>query len=135
MRHALRFEGGYERNFATLQPDATEYIGDDGGAHAMQPWPEETHGVRFGFMEQAGKRFFAVRVEYRHHQVLLEHPVRLEPGRHLGGKRFAAEPIAVSDESAGALLGDILDANPDQQAELSAMREEIRGALKEAPAH
>src|SRR5688572_7979977 len=64
MQHVIRYEGGYERNFGTLRSQGSEYEGDDGGRHIAQPWPKTMDGVRFSFMEQPGKRFVAVRVQY-----------------------------------------------------------------------
>src|SRR3712207_4589385 len=130
MRHVMRFEGGFERNFATLRNGAAEYEGEDGARHRLAPWPAESNGVRFGFMEQRGKRFLAVRVQYDGDEVVLRHPVRLDPVRHLGGRRFSARPIPLGDEPAGALFADILDLNPEQRPELTALRERVRGALR-----
>ncbi|MFN2566481.1 MAG: hypothetical protein ABR499_15905 [Gemmatimonadaceae bacterium] len=129
MRHAIRFEGGFERNFATLRSGTGDYEGDDGSRRAVAPWPAEADGVRFGFMEQQGKRFVAVRVWYGDEEIVLRHPVRLDPGRHLGGRRFSPRPIPLGDEPAGALLADILDLNPEQRPELTALRERVRRAL------
>jgi hypothetical protein len=134
MHHAIRFEGGFERNFPALRRGSADYEGDDGARHAMPEWPATTDGLRFGFMEQRGKRFLAVRVQYGEREVPLSHAVPLDPVRHLGGRRFSAEPIALGDAPAGALLGDILDANPEQRAELTALRDEVRHALAARPA-
>lgn len=130
MRHAIRFEGGYERNFSSLRPGTTDYQGDDGVRHPIPAWPADAPGLRFGYMEQSGKRFVAVRVGYGEEEIILGHPVRLDPSRHLGGKRFSPEPITIADMPAGALLGDIIDANHEQQAELAALRDRVRQALK-----
>jgi hypothetical protein len=127
----MRFEGGFERNFATLRNGASEYEGDDGLRRHLSPWPAEADGLRFGFMEQRGKRFLAVRLQYGREDVVLRHPVRLDPARHLGGRRFSARPIPLGDEPAGALLADIIDLNPEQRSELTALREEIRRALRD----
>jgi hypothetical protein len=132
MQHVIRFEGSFERNFAALRPGGSEYEGDDGSRQRPAPWPAEADGLRFGFMEQHGKRFLAVRVQYGDEEVVLRHPVRLDPARHLGGRRFSANPILLGDEPAGALLGDILDLNPEQRPELTALRDRVRRAL--APA-
>ncbi len=129
MRHVLRFEGGFERNFPTLRPGTTGYLADDGTSQSALEWPPEADGLRFGFMEKQGKRFVAVRVGNGEQEVVLEHPVRLDPARHLGGRRFSATPIPLGDEPAGALLGDILDANVDQRAELVALRDWVRRAI------
>ncbi len=133
MRHAIRFEGAFERNFATLRTGAGEYEGDDGHRHPVVPWPAEANGLRFGFMEQRGKRFLAVRVRYGDEEIVLRHPVRLDPDRHLGGRRFSPRPIPLADEPAGALFADIVDLNPEQRAELTLLRDHVRHALAAKP--
>jgi hypothetical protein len=132
MQHVIRFEGGFERNFTTLRSGASDYEAEDGAPQHIVPWPAEADGVRFGFMEQRGKRFLAVRVRFGDGEIVLRHPVRLDPGRHLGGRRFSARPIPLGDEAAGALFADMLDLNPEQRPELTALRERIRRALVEA---
>lgn len=132
MQHAIRFEGGYERNFPKLRPAATEYEGEDGSACPMPPWPDDAAGLRYGYMEQPGKRFVVVRVAYGDEEVLLHRPVRLDPDRHLGGKRFSAQAIILADRSAGELLGDVLDANQDQQQALGSLRDHIRATMRAA---
>jgi hypothetical protein len=129
MRHVIRFEGGFERNFRTLRAGAVEYEGEDGAHQRVVPWPADADGLRFGFMEQRGKRFLAVRVRYGDEEIVLRQPVRLDPSRHLGGRRFSATPIALGDEPAGALLTDIFDMNPEQRPELTALRERVRRVL------
>jgi hypothetical protein len=129
MRHVLRFEGSFEQNFPTLSPGTNGYLADDGTMQSPLEWPAEADGLRFGFMEKHGKRFVAVRVGNGEQEVILENPVRLDPARHLGGRRFAAEPIPIGDEPAGALLGDILDANVDQRAQLVVLRDWVRRSL------
>jgi hypothetical protein len=130
MRHVIRFEGGFERNFVALRASDGEYEGDDGLRLHAAPWPAEADGVRFGFMEQRGKRFLAVRLQYGDEEVVLRHPVRLDPARHLGGRRFSARPIPLGDEPAGALFADMIDLNPEQRPELTALRERVRHALR-----
>ena len=134
MRHVIRFEGGFERNFGSLHVGAAEYEADDGVRHQLAPWPVEADGVRFGFMEQRGKRFLAVRLGYGAEELVLRHPVRLDPTRHLGGRRFSPRPIPLADEPAGALLADIIDLNPEQRTELTALRDRIRRELARPPA-
>jgi hypothetical protein len=135
MRHSIRFEGSFERNFANLHPGSNDYEAEDGLRRVAAPWPAAADGVRFAFMEQLGKRFLAVRVQYGDDEIALRHPLRLDPNRHLGGRRFSANPIPLGDESAGALFADIMDVNPEQRSELSAMRGRIRDALSNAPPH
>ena len=134
MLHGLRFEGGYERNFPTLHRHTTEYEGEDGSICRMAPWPDGLDGVRYSFMEQPGKRFVVVRVAFGDDEVLLHHPVRLDPDRHLGGKRFSAQVITVGDRPAGELLGNVLDANPDEKGDLMALRDRVREAMRTTPA-
>ena len=130
MQHVLRFEGGFERNFPTLRAEAVDYEGEEGARQEIVPWPADADGLRFGFMEQRGKRFLAVRVRYGDDEILLRHPVRLDPSRHLGGKRFSATPIAVGDQPASALFTDILAMNPEQRPELTALRDRVRLGLR-----
>jgi hypothetical protein len=131
MQHVIRYEGGYERNYGTLRSRGTEYEGDDGGRHLVKPWPK-VDGVRFSFMEQTGKRFVAVRVQYGDDDVVLGHPVRLDPDRHLGGKRFSADPVTLPDGPAGALFGDILESNREQEKQLRAIRARVRRVIDSA---
>jgi hypothetical protein len=133
MQHVIRYEGGYERNFGTLRSQGSEYEGEDGGRHVATPWPNAIDGVRFSFMEQPGKRFVAVRVQYAGDDVVLKNPVRLDPERHLGGKRFSAQPVTLDDGPAGTLFGDILESNREQHKELRAMRTRVRRALESRP--
>jgi hypothetical protein len=129
MRHVLRFEGSFERNFPTLRPGTDAFVSDDGTRQSALEWPAEADGLRFGFMEKNGKRFVAVRVGNSEQEVILQNPVRLDPARHLGGRRFSATPIPIGNEPAGALLGDILDANFDQREELVVLRDWVRRSL------
>jgi hypothetical protein len=133
MQHVMRFEGGFERNFPTLRAGAVEYEGEDGARQPIVPWPAAADGLHFGFMEQRGKRFFAVRVRYGDEEIVLANPVRLDPSRHLGGRRFSAKPIPLGDEPAGALFTDIFDMNPDQRPALTALREQVRLGLATVP--
>lgn len=129
MQHVLRYEGSFERNFAGLRAGASEYEGDDGEPQPVVPWPAEADGVLFGFMEQRGKRFLAVRVRFGDDEIVLHHPVRLDSARHLGGRRFSARPIPLSEATAGALFGDIVDLNPELRAELTALRDRVRHSI------
>ena len=132
MQHVIRFEGGFERNFATLSSGAGDYETDAGDRRPVVAWPGEADGLRFGFMEQRGKRFLAVRVRFGEEEIVLRHPVRLDAARHLGGRRFSPRPIPLGDEPAGALLADIIDLNPELRPELTALRRHVRRALAAA---
>jgi len=52
--------------------------------------------------------------------------VRLDPDRHLGGKRFSADPVMIGDTAAGALFGDILESNREQEKQLRSIRSRVR---------
>jgi len=75
--------------------------------------------VRVGYMEKSGKKFYAVRVQYTDHDIVLENPVALDPLRHMNNRRFSPQPIQVTDDEASALIDDIIRDNPDKQPELA----------------
>ena len=80
-------------------------------------------GVRVSYMEKAGKKFAAVRVEHGKLDLVLKHEVILEQGRHLGfGNRFSPEPVRVDDDIMLELLADILAKNPELRNELGMIR-------------
>ena len=108
MHHAYMYNGAFEQNYSSLRPGATTYVGTDGGARALPPWPDKIDGVRVSYMEKTGKKFFAVRVQYDNDDIVLENPVALDPLVHMGNRRFAADPTLVGDEEASALLDDII---------------------------
>jgi hypothetical protein len=128
MRHALRYHGAFERNFEGLQPGVRTFKGTDGAEHELPAWPPQADGIRVSYMEKAGKRFAAVRVEHGNTDVVLRNEVLIEPGRHMGyGQRFSPEPTEIGDEVARMLLDDIIAQNPDQRAELEPVRAQLRG--------
>jgi hypothetical protein len=123
MRHCLVYHGGFERNFPKLNAGATSFEGTDGTSHPLPDVPSEVNGVRVHYMEKAGKKFAAVRVQNDKNDVVLQHELLLDPARHMGhGNRFAPEPTLVDDEAMGTLLGDIMAKNPEQRNELAAIR-------------
>jgi hypothetical protein len=127
MRHALRYHGGFERNFESLRPGSRNFQGTDGSEHTLPDWPTKADGIRVSYMEKAGKRFAAVRVEYGDEDVVLRNEVLIEPGRHMGfGQRFSPEPTEIGDEVALALLDDIIARNPEQRVELERIRSQVR---------
>jgi len=122
MRHCLLYAGSFERNFPSLRPGATTFEGSDGASHAL-PAPADVDGVRVGYMEKAGKKFYAVRVQSGSNDVVLQHEVLIDPPTHMGyGKRFGPEPTIVDDEAMAALLGDIMAKNPEQKTQLANAR-------------
>jgi hypothetical protein len=127
MRHALRYQGAFERNFEGLRPGSRQFQGSDGAEHTLPEWPAKADGIRVSYMEKTGKRFAAVRVEYGADDIVLRHEVVLEPGRHMGfGQRLSPEPTEIGDEVAIALLDDIIARNPEQRAELERIRSQVR---------
>jgi hypothetical protein len=134
MRHAYMYQGAYELNYTALQPGRATYKSTEGDERPLPEWPKKADGVRIGYMEKSGKKFFAVRVQFENHDVVLENPVAIDPLRHMSNQRFSAEPIVVSDEGASALLDDIIRDNPDKQAELAAMINRINQIRRAARA-
>ena len=123
MQHCLMYHGGFERNFPKLKAGATTFEGTDGSEHAVPAIPAEVDGVCVWYMEKAGKKFAAVRVQRGKDDVVLQNDVRIDPARHMGyGKRFSPEPTLVDDEAMATLMGDIMAKNKDQRNELAKVR-------------
>ena len=119
MQHGLMYQGSFEQNYSGLQPGAKAFRGTDGAEHRIPEWPTDVNGVKIGYMEKSGKKFYAVRVQFEGHDIILKNPVLLDPMRHLGNKRFAPEPTTITDPIAETLLDDLIDENPEQQEELA----------------
>jgi hypothetical protein len=130
MHHAYMYNGAFEKNYTSLRPGAASYVGTDGETRQLRPWPAEINGVRVGYMEKTGKKFFAVRVQYDNEDIVLENPVALDPLVHMGNRRFAADPTLVGDEEASQLLDDIIRENPDRQPELAMLINKINQARR-----
>ncbi len=127
MKHALMYHGAFETNYPLLKPGATAFIGSDGQAHDLPAWPADVDGVRIGYMEKEGKKFFAVRVMDSKADLILPHEVRIDPDRHMGvNKRFGPEPTVVNDPPVADLLADILKANPELRLPLADIRARTR---------
>ena len=126
MPHALMYHGAFESNFSRMKSGAKTFVGSDGSEHAIPAWPAEANGLRIGYMEKTGKKFVAVRVIDGKSDVMLENEMVITPATHMGyGKRFAAEPTIIDDEHAEQLLKDIAKKNPNQRAELKAIRDRM----------
>ena len=119
MHHGLMYQGSYEKNYDSLRPGASSFRATDGSEHRIPEWPDDVNGVKVSYMEKTGKKFYAVRVQFDGHDIVLKNPVLLDPMRHLGNKRFAAEPTTITDEVAETLLDDLIEKNPEQQKELA----------------
>jgi hypothetical protein len=127
------YSGAFETNYQALTPGTTTYKTTDGG-EATLDWPDKIDGIRVSYMEKAGKKFFAVRVQHDTHDVILENPVHLEPERHMNNRRLTPEPLSVTDDEASALLDDIIRDNPDKQSELALMINRINSIRRAARA-
>ena len=127
MSHAYMYHGGFESNFSLLKPGATTMQGSDVSPHALPAWPADATGARIGYMEKPGKRFVAVRVMFNKTDLVLKEEVLIDPILHLGaGKRFGAEPTIVASGPILALLDECIRKNPDRQAELNAIRNQVQ---------
>ena len=123
MRHALIYHGGFERNFPSLKPGTTKFVGTDGTEHPLPEVPAEIDGVCVWYMEKAGKKFSAVRVQAGKNDIVLENDLLLDPPSHLGhGKRFGPEPTIIGDEAMANLLADIMAKNPKQKMQIANAR-------------
>src|SRR5690349_3257154 len=126
MSHALMYHGSFEANFSKMKSGATTFLGSDGKEAVIPEWPDEADGLRVGYMEKAGKRFVAVRVMDDKSDVMLGNEMLIDPPSHMGyGKRFSGEPTVIEDDAAKMLLNAIIEKNPDQRAELTAIRDRM----------
>lgn len=132
MRHGYMYQGGFERNYASLRPGTSTYKTSDGRVHELPEWPPEVTGVRVGYMEKRGKKFYAVRVQFEDHDVVLGRPTTIDHLRHMGGRRFTAEPTVVTDDLASALLDDIIELNPEQSGDLALLLNRVNQVRRAA---
>ena len=119
MLHALIYHGSLELNRPKLAPGATTYLSTDGKSHALAPRPASVGGIVVGYMERAGKKFSAVRIQFEERDIVLGNPVVLDQMRHMGSKRFAAKPVMIDDEHVSQLIDDVITQNPKQAKELA----------------
>ncbi len=132
MRHAYMYNGGFESNYTALQPGITTYTSSEGDTRPLPEWPDQIDGVRVAYMEKAGKKFYAVRVLYDDHDIVLENPVAMDPLRHMGNRRFSADATVVSDDEASVLLDDVIRDNPEKQPALAMMINRINQIRRDA---
>jgi hypothetical protein len=120
------YHGSYEANFSQMKSGSKTFRGSDGAERVIPDWPDEADGLRIGYMEKAGKRFVAVRVMDDKDDVMLENELLIDPPSHMGyGKRFSPEATVIEDDAAKQLLNDIIEKNPDQGAQLKAIRDRM----------
>jgi hypothetical protein len=123
MRHGLIYHGGFERNFPSLKPGAKTFVGTDGSEHPLPAIPTDIDGVTVWYMEKAGKKFAAVRIQAGKNDIVLENDLLLDPPSHMGhGKRFGPEPTIIGDEAMANLLADIMGKNPKQKMQIANAR-------------
>lgn len=96
----------------------------EGKERPIGPAAEKVDGIVFGFMEEASERpkkdrFHEVAVE----DIVLDNPLLLIPDRHTDGKSFGPSASQCGDDSAKALLDDIIRDNPAQVAALGEVRQ------------
>jgi hypothetical protein len=123
MRHALMYHGAYESNFPSLKSGATTYKATDGTAQPLPEWP--------GYMERAGKKFFAVRIQFDSQDLVLENPLVIDQMRHLGSRRLSPEPTLITDELASDVLDDAIALNPGQRNELAKLISRVNQIRRE----
>ena len=130
MRHALMYHGGFERNFGRLSPGSSTFEGTDGKVHNLPKWPSSADGLRFGYMEKAGKKFCVVRVLYGADDIVLKNEMVIDPGRHTGfGHRLGPEPTLVEDDTVAlVLLEDVIKKNADAANTLLNLRARFKAA-------
>ncbi len=131
MHHALRYMGGFERNFPKLTKESTSFEGSDGQSHDYPAWPAQVDGLRIGFMEKAGKKFCVVRVTDDKNDVVLVNEMTLVPGEHFGfGTHLSGTPTVISDDSTVLkLLEDVAKKNHDTAEELLLIRARLKAAM------
>ena len=119
MRHALVYHGSHELNYERLAPGSATYTATDGAERKLARVPATIDGLVVGYMERAGKKFSAVRLQFEDRDIILRNPVVLDPMRHMGNRRFSPRPVEIQDDVASVLLDDIIAQNPSQQTELA----------------
>jgi len=113
------YGGAYELNYDGLSTERATYKSTSGEAHPLPTWPEDVDGVRVWYMEKTGKKFYAVRLQFESHDIVLAHAVAIDPLRHMNNRRFSAQPTLVRDSEVSALLDDVIRENPETQPELA----------------
>jgi hypothetical protein len=119
MLHCLIYHGALELNFPRLATGVSTYVATDGKPRDLDARPPAVDGLAIGYMEKAGKKFSAVRLQFERFDIALTNPVPLDPLRHMGNRRFSPRPILLRDDLASVLLDDVLMQNQPQQAELA----------------
>ncbi len=124
------YHGGFERNFGRLTTGFSSFEGTDGKAHTLPAWPSSADGLRFGYMEKAGKKFCVVRILFGNDDIPLKNELVIDPGRHTGfGHRLGPEPTLVEDDAVAlVLLEDAIKKNADAADALLNVRARYKAA-------
>jgi len=83
MRHGYMYNGGFEKNYSSLKAGMTTYKSSEGEVRPLPEWPAKVDGIRVSYMEKSGKKFYAVRVQFDGHDIVLKNPVLLDTIRKL----------------------------------------------------
>jgi hypothetical protein len=119
MRHGYMYGGAFELNYDGLSAGSESYRSTSGDTHPLPTWPDKVDGVRVWYMEKAGKKFYAVRLQFESHDIVLAHPIAIDPLRHMNNRRFSAQPTLVNDSEMTTLLDDVIRENADMQPDLA----------------
>ena len=119
MHHGYMYGGAFELNYEGLSAGSETYKSTSGESQPLKSWPDSVDGVRVWYMEKSGKKFYAVRLQFESHDIVLAHPVAIDPLRHMNNRRFSAQPTLVRDDQMTTLLDDIIRENPETQPELA----------------
>jgi len=119
MPHGYMYGGAFELNYDGLSAGSQTYKSTSGEPQPLKEWPDSVDGVRVWYMEKSGKKFYAVRLQFESHDIVLAHPVAIDPLRHMNNRRFSAQPTLVRDDQMTTLLDDIIRENPETQPELA----------------
>jgi hypothetical protein len=133
MLHGLMYQGGFELNFASLEPGARRFRTSDGAELEIPAWPDSVDGVRFGYMERRGRKFVVVRLQFDEHDIVLRTPVALDRLRHMSNQRFSARPTLLSDANAEALLDDVIESNPEQDTAIALLINRVNQVRRRNP--
>lgn len=125
MRHAYLYNGAFELNYSGLRAGTSTYKTVDGAEHPLPTPSGDIDGVRFGYMEKAGRKFYVVRVQYGSYDIVLENPIAIDRMRHVNNRRLKADPLIATDDEASTMLDDIIRDNPDKHADLAMMLNQI----------
>ena len=125
MIHTILYLGRYRLNIGRLHEHTGSILTfkrliEDGVFLPTAGPSDKVDGIVFGYMEKGYEglstkdAFHAVSVE----DIVLDQTILLVPDRHTDGKWFGPSPSKFGDNSARALLRDIIAANPAKVAEL-----------------